>query len=51
MEIPVTPKKIVPVRVTGPKTFILFAVWTVPAGDLRSYVLPLIEAHRLYVPG
>ena len=23
-------------------------VWTVPAGDLRSYVLPLMEAHRLY---
>ena len=35
-----------PLKVVGPQTFILFAVWTVPHEE--SYVLPLFQAHRLY---
>lgn len=42
-----TPKWVVPLRVIGPQSFILFAVWTIPTVD-GSYVMPLLKAHRLY---
>jgi exonuclease III len=39
---------IVPVSVSGPISFLLFAVWTVPHSDSRSYVHPLFEAFEHY---
>jgi hypothetical protein len=39
---------IVPVRVSGPASFLLFAVWTVPHSDSKSYVQPFVEAFELY---
>lgn len=42
------PNWVVPMRVTGPHSFILFAVWTIPTPDLGSYVFPLVKGHRLY---
>jgi exonuclease III len=41
---------VVPLRVSGPASFLLFAVWTVPHTDSRSYVLPLFEAFEHYRP-
>ncbi len=32
------------------RSFILFAVWTVPVVEMASYVLPLVQAHQLYKP-
>jgi hypothetical protein len=40
---------IVPLSVTGPKPFILFAVWTLPLGGYSGrYVRPLLEAFEVY---
>lgn len=39
---------IVPLLVTGPKSFTLFAVWTLPLGDSGRYVRPLFEAFESY---
>jgi hypothetical protein len=41
---------IVPVSVSGPASFMLFAVWTVPHPDSKSYVQPLVEAFEHYRP-
>ena len=42
-------KWIVPIVVSGPKTFLLFAVWTLPKGQYRGrYVRPLLEALTTY---
>lgn len=42
-------KWIVPIVVSGPKSFLLFAVWTLPKGQYRGrYVRPLIEALETY---
>ena len=40
---------IIPLSVTGPKPFILFAVWTLPLGGYSGrYVRPLLEAFESY---
>src|SRR5262245_6419917 len=40
---------IVPLSVSGPKSFILFAVWTLPLGSYSGrYVRPLLEAFESY---
>lgn len=39
---------ILPVRVSGPFSFTLLALWTVPHGDAESYVQPLVEALETY---
>ena len=40
---------IVPLAVSGPTVFVLFAVWTLPVGQQRSrYVRPLFEAFESY---
>ena len=42
---------IVPLSVSGPATFVLFAVWTVPLGRQGGrYVRPLLEALETYRP-
>ena len=42
-------KWIVPFSVSGPASFVLFAVWTLPLGSHRSrYVRPLFEALETY---
>jgi len=41
---------ILPVRVSGPFSFTLLAVWAMPHGDARSYVQPLIDALENYAP-
>jgi exonuclease III len=42
---------IVPLSISGPMTFILFAVWTLPVGDHSGrYVRPLFEAFTFYQP-
>lgn len=42
---------IIPLTVTGPVTFVLFAVWTLPLRRLESrYVRPLLEAFEFYKP-
>lgn len=44
-------KWIVPVSVSGPVSFLLFAVWTVPLGPVGGrYVRPLLEALDFYTP-
>lgn len=40
---------ILPLEVSGPREFILLAVWTLP-DDIGSYVRPLVEALREYAP-
>ncbi|MEQ1858424.1 MAG: endonuclease/exonuclease/phosphatase family protein [Chthoniobacteraceae bacterium] len=42
------PKWVIPLKVTGRESFLLFAVWTIPVIEIASYVLPLFQAHRLY---
>ena len=40
---------IVPLSVSGPVTFVLFAVWTLPVGGYSGrYVRPLLEAYEFY---
>lgn len=39
---------IVPLSISGPLTFILFAVWTLPVQATGSYVQPLFEAFEYY---
>jgi len=40
---------IIPLCISGPTTFLLFAVWTLPVGDLGGrYVRPLFEALETY---
>jgi hypothetical protein len=39
---------VVPLKVSGPRSFLLFAVWTLPDQRSRSYVQPLIEALHDY---
>lgn len=39
---------IVPLIVSGPRSFLLFSVWTLPLGQFRSYVQPLVEAFEHY---
>lgn len=42
---------IVPLSVSGPVTFVLFAVWTLPLGGYGGrYVRPLLEAFESYKP-
>jgi exodeoxyribonuclease III len=42
---------IVPLSVSGPATFVLFAVWTLPLGNVGGrYVRPLFEAYDFYKP-
>lgn len=41
---------VVPLRVTGPASFLLFAVWTVPHSVSRSYVRTLFDAFEYYRP-
>ncbi len=38
----------VPVKVSGPVSFLLLAVWTLPVESNGSYVQPLFEALALY---
>ena len=39
---------IVPIRVSGPASFLLLAVWTMPHAESKSYVQPLFEAFESY---
>ncbi len=42
-------KWIIPLSVSGPRSFVLFAVWTLPLGDYSGqYVRPLLEALETY---
>lgn len=42
---------IVPICVSGPVTFTLFAIWTLPLGDQDGrYVRPLFDAFEFYKP-
>jgi exonuclease III len=42
---------IVPLSVSGPMAFVLFAVWSVPYGGYRSlYVRPVLDAFEFYKP-
>jgi exonuclease III len=41
---------VIPLRVSGPVSFLLLAVWTVPKAGSRSYVQPLFEAFEQYSP-
>lgn len=42
---------IVPLLVSGPETFVLFAVWTLPSGGYGGrYIRPALEAFEFYKP-
>lgn len=48
--LPITdgPKWVIPMKVTGRESFLLFAGWTIQATEIASYVSPLFQAHRLF---